>query len=668
MRRSSNAKASAVVARCRETADLALAAQAVHDYVAAAVLDIARLILHTEGRAARHGDAALEAARHGDAEVLALLAGKLCVADASPQAAATMAGQVAPSDLGGALFSGNLREQMTLVMNFAMQGCDVIWRLIHAHVSDPLAPLPSFVSAARLRSRVQRMGALMGTQDPDTLYATLASLGGGACDATRTCSSRTDDLPCRLASLSKDGPVTLSRLPWPDAKPLRTETDEKTRAARAIRADEARPPLSERERRLLLAANVDVARDDTRLPWVTGHSRWNLSPEGLHARLARRFDKDVLCGPSGNADLQLDVLSLFERFDVDCAALACVAWMCNPPDHTPHEVLMACIPYGLQYDGTGGDTRAFVEALAKANSSKRRGQKHGGSAGATTVARRHCPVYLPAEAAGASRSGCDRFHKERPPGTPQALAAVRRCTSASVTQRLLRAAGVSYPETVRAEQYVLGRDRLLDEAGFKALAARCSRLQVLVLPWHDDPAVEGVPSWSPRVNNDLVRCAMEAVGDEPTALRLLICVQDMEHMLSGRSYSKGKRATTPPETTADVPLEKVAVFAPRTRAQSVVEACQILFHYARLDRRNGGGGFRILAEPEPSHPLFYTCFCVPAAAARPPRSGLPASLGGFRDITAPYTKALRARLADGRYKLQLNKTGRYYPEVADETF
>jgi hypothetical protein len=55
----------------------------------------------------------------------------------------------------------------------------------------------------------------------------------------------------------------------------------------------------------------------------------------------------VICGPSGNSDLNLSILRLFDNFDINLGIFMCVVQMCNAPHHSPCEILLAAIPYGL---------------------------------------------------------------------------------------------------------------------------------------------------------------------------------------------------------------------------------------------------------------------------------------------------------------------------------
>ena len=73
----------------------------------------------------------------------------------------------------------------------------------------------------------------------------------------------------------------------------------------------------------------------------------------------------VVCGPSGNTDLNLSILTLFDNFDINLAIFACIAQMCNTPDHSPCEILLASIPYGLTDWSIEEDSFKYVNKKLK---------------------------------------------------------------------------------------------------------------------------------------------------------------------------------------------------------------------------------------------------------------------------------------------------------------
>jgi hypothetical protein len=269
-----------------------------------------------------------------------LLVQKLTVSNL--KLATTSAGQVGPDDICGVILHGNIREQMTMIMNFATNSCDLIWALIKIYLDPQSVPtLPPYISKPQLDIRIARIGVLLGASDKATLRESILKI------ATLACTSKVlKGQPCMVVSFNKNSAVSLSRTP---ALSDNLRTRRKEFGNLSVDTDSVFPPLSDRERKFT-GLNVGTPQTTQVLPWITGHMYWRLNDDALHVKLGRQFSHDLIAGPSGNTDLQLDVLQLFLNFDVKKAVLACIIWMCNPPDHSVHEILLAAIPYGIQYD------------------------------------------------------------------------------------------------------------------------------------------------------------------------------------------------------------------------------------------------------------------------------------------------------------------------------
>ena len=80
----------------------------------------------------------------------------------------------------------------------------------------------------------------------------------------------------------------------------------------------------------------------------------------------KKYNQDYVCGPSGNTDLQLSVLSLFNNFNLKYSVIACVGWMCNPIDHSPCEILLASLPYGKLSWSIKEDSYKYIYSIMNA--------------------------------------------------------------------------------------------------------------------------------------------------------------------------------------------------------------------------------------------------------------------------------------------------------------
>lgn len=231
------------------------------------------------------------------------------------------------------------------------------------------------------------------------------------------------------------------------------------------------------------------------------------------------------------------------------------------------------------------------------------------------------PAHVNGKELGPSymNESCDNFNMHR----------VDRVVSTDLPDSVL------YPECVGASHFVVGRDKLLDMSGFKQMSCMCSRLQVLILPWynpHDadksnnEPAVPGVNSWTPEINDLFIQCASNAIYSSlatNAGVRMLIWRTDMEYIKDMISLSE----------LINADQKKLSLFMPGNKAQSNVESCQLFFHHSKTDNP-----IQMLTEQSTDN-LFYTCVLVRADQLET----LPASLQAFVNITDAYITKLKAR-------------------------
>jgi hypothetical protein len=233
--------------------------------------------------------------------------------------------EITYSNINYIRYEANVREGMTFIMNFAMTGCKIIlWAL-----SKNLALINN------KQSLIDRFFVLTGQRSIDNIYNIVS-------ECKENCL-----LPCKFTSLSLDGVVTASRMtifPFHDKllriKRLPTFLNINSNK---IEKEAIYPPLSIYEVRYM---GKDA--DGPYLPWVSGYQYWELNKDHYYAKLMIDNNQLFISGPSGNTDLQLSIFKLFSDYDLNLSLLSCVAWMCNTPDHSPCEILLAAIPFGLK--------------------------------------------------------------------------------------------------------------------------------------------------------------------------------------------------------------------------------------------------------------------------------------------------------------------------------
>lgn len=544
-------------------------------------------------------------------------------------------GQVKVKDVMEVVKEGNLRERMTLILNFARKGCHVIWKVIHMYLSDNKGfnkKLKGIINEDRLIDRICRIGKNMGIFYEDrklTLEAVSEFLKVADKNASLAYDVKPNKSACLLASLSKEGPVTATRLTFPLGT-FRVVNHIDIQRTRQIKVGDALPFLSTREREFLFG-DKNGGRVNEVLPWSTGYSYFSLLEDHIYFKQCVKFNHDYICGPSGNTDLQLDIFTLFNNFDIDIGIVACVLWMCYQPHHSIHEIFLGAIPYGFQYD-------PFIKTKIPA--------EYGiyNNILQKIVSKNICNATL-------SRRGpvvdCGHFNKDK------VLNTVKCQNDLSL---------VPYHKLIGEVQYVLGRDFLLNYSGFKELSKVCSSIETLNLPWRDysgyvEKPVKGFAYWNPRINNDFIRCAMNNI--EKTPIRILLHDFDVD-------FIKGKRVNlTASEKLVvgekEITVGKVSIFAPNNAAQSVVENCQIFFYY----EASNGFPLKILLEKTKldSTLIYYTAFVVSDGYYKRNKSYLQKH---FTDITKKYKELLVERMKT-RYQLSIyNKEGLYTDFNANE--
>jgi hypothetical protein len=154
-------------------------------------------------------------------------------------------------------------------------------------------------------------------------------------------------LPCKFVSLALDGSVSASRMSiYPVIHKLR-EPQVKNIKKYFVNVKDVYPKLSSRELEYLKVNSNYEIRNNKLLPWISGLQYWKVNENNFYIKLMRHNKQMVVCGPSGNSDLNLSILRLFDNFDINLAIFLCIAQMCSAPDHSPCEILLAAIPYGL---------------------------------------------------------------------------------------------------------------------------------------------------------------------------------------------------------------------------------------------------------------------------------------------------------------------------------
>lgn len=235
-------------------------------------------------------------------------------------------GQIPVKYITKAIDAGNVRERITLIMNFCMSGCSVILWALEKN---------KYFTQASIDVLRKRLYNLTGIHNIAKINKYM-----------KNCERKGCILPCKFVSLASDGAVSASRM---SAYPLNNVLREprlKKIDRYFVKVKDVYPKLSKYELEYIKVDCKDEMKNN-RLQWISGLQYWEVNESNFYIKLMRHHKQMVVCGPSGNTDLNLSIFRLFDNFDVNLAIFACISQMCNTPDHSPCEILLAALPYGL---------------------------------------------------------------------------------------------------------------------------------------------------------------------------------------------------------------------------------------------------------------------------------------------------------------------------------
>lgn len=258
-------------------------------------------------------------------------------------------GQIPVKYITKAIDAGNIRERITLIMNFCMSGCSVILWALEKN---------KYFTQASINVLHKRLYNLTGIHDIAKIVKYM-----------KNCERKGCILPCKFVSLASDGAVSASRM---SAYPLNNALREprlKKIDRYFVKVKDVYPKLSKYELEYIKVDCKDEMKNN-RLQWISGLQYWKVNESNFYIKLMRQHKQMVVCGPSGNTDLNLSIFRLFDNFDINLAIFACISQMCNTPDHSPCEILLAALPYGLDEWAIDQDSFKYIYKKLKMYSIK----------------------------------------------------------------------------------------------------------------------------------------------------------------------------------------------------------------------------------------------------------------------------------------------------------
>jgi hypothetical protein len=251
----------------------------------------------------------------------------------------TKAGEVSIGDINDVVDNGNIRECVTVIFNFGLKGHHIIMELIiNEYFRSKIEE--NLLNIKDITRRLDRLKILTGINDINILQKFISDM------------KNKDMLPSMFASFAKDGPILASKGKGdiPFIEETRTKLNFHNKYEKPLlqySKDTIYPKLSNREKKWL---ELNGYSEDN-ISWISGCEYYIFNDKSFYKKSADYFNQLTLSGLSGTTDLVLDVMSLFNKFNLDMSIYSCILWMCcgSVVDHTVFEVLIATISYGSDF-------------------------------------------------------------------------------------------------------------------------------------------------------------------------------------------------------------------------------------------------------------------------------------------------------------------------------
>lgn len=243
---------------------------------------------------------------------------------AAPKSFST--GQIPTKYINEVIKNGNIREQITLIMNFSMSSCSVILWAVEKN---------KYFTQESIDMLSKRLYNITGIKNIIKINKYI-----------KNCEKEGYIVPSKFVSIALDSSVSVSRMSTYSINDNLREPRLKNINKYFVNVKDVYPKLSLRELEYI-KVNSNYEIKNNILPWISGLQYWKVNENNFYIKLMRHNKQMVVCGPSGNSDLNLSILRLFDNFDINLGIFMCVVQMCNTPHHSPCEILLAAIPYGL---------------------------------------------------------------------------------------------------------------------------------------------------------------------------------------------------------------------------------------------------------------------------------------------------------------------------------
>lgn len=248
-------------------------------------------------------------------------------------------------DIDYVIKDGNLREKMTLIDILNYLFIDKIY--IYLIKSEKI---PEYINIDMIRTIIQKIYMYTGLRDINDLIDLFNS-----CTGTDICFIKEiffypyTDLSILSTRYNGRPTVFPSRI---------SRSDEEEKIDFKFKVNNLSIPLSTEEQK-----SVKVDESGVITNYDSGASLYKINEKSFFYKLAERYGKFILTGPSLGVNQLHIMFSIFKLYDPKKFCLLCITYMC-PYHHSIFEVLLPCISFGINYKTSNKDY-IFVENLLK---------------------------------------------------------------------------------------------------------------------------------------------------------------------------------------------------------------------------------------------------------------------------------------------------------------
>ena len=239
---------------------------------------------------------------------------------------------------------GNIREKATLLCNLYNK-CDFIWDIIECKYEnfEKYEKIKEYINEELLNKKIRTIEKIIGIE-MKTIISDYKFYYKDNYNKKTLCY-----LPIKFSSVLR---VNRELYPY-----LRKQKYTKNKI---INEKNINPKLSLREKKYLKENNFMINNNND-IIWNTGQSVWKINDRSLYHKIAQKYNKKLISGYSGTAELLMECGLLFKS-NINTMTLFSIGYMCYHLDHSMFEILTIAKQNGLIYNISDNDN-SIIENL-----------------------------------------------------------------------------------------------------------------------------------------------------------------------------------------------------------------------------------------------------------------------------------------------------------------